>query len=123
MALQLDLTLLQHPSVLLLVALLSIYLIYSSYVSYRLEQTRGAIKAQHGCREPRPSPYWWDIYGFFNLYKMVMAARAHRLLEFWEQRFEKFGSTYSTQRRGIRMIATKDPENIKAVLVTKFDDW
>ena len=68
-------------------------------------------------------PFWWDFFGWYGLYNMVKAIRAKRLLDFWEDRFDQFGATYSTLRAGIRFIATKDPENMKAVLVTKFDDW
>lgn len=115
---------LRNPPVLLLVAVGVIYLAYYSYTKLNLRRRRKAFIAQHGCKEPTTEmPYRWDVFGFVQLYNMLQAIKANRLLEYWEERFDLYGPTYSTMRNGVRMIATKDPENIKAVLATKFDDW
>jgi hypothetical protein len=38
-------------------------------------------------------------------------------------RFEKYGTTYGAYMLGNSLIATMDPENVKAVLSTKFADF
>ena len=49
-------------------------------------------------------------------------------LKFWHKNFQRFGkpqNRYTTEARtaGLRIVFTADPENIKAILATQFNDF
>lgn len=59
-----------------------------------------------------------------SFYKETMQAfREHRLLELIQRRHEAAGYTYQTTTLGSRVINTSEPENIKAILATNFEDY
>jgi hypothetical protein len=49
--------------------------------------------------------------------------RNHRNLEYFDNMFKSFGSTFKVGLLGNLMHVTCDPENIKAILATNFNDW
>ena len=59
-----------------------------------------------------------------SFYKETMQAfREHRLLELIQKRHEAAGYTYQTRTLGSHVINTSEPENIKAILATRFEDY
>lgn len=61
-------------------------------------------------------------------YRGVAAAIRHKNLEFWEWLFTSFGTaaspyTVEAQVGPQRFIFTAEPENIKAILATQFEDY
>jgi len=61
-------------------------------------------------------------------YRGVTAAIRHKNLEFWEWLFTSFGTvgspyTVEAQVGPQRFIFTAEPENIKAILATQFEDY
>ncbi len=76
---------------------------------------------------PFPSPHIPPA-GLDLTYRGVTAAIRHRNLEFWEWLFTSFGTagspyTVEAQVGPQRFIFTAEPENIKAILATQFDDY
>lgn len=59
-----------------------------------------------------------------HLFKEAKAAvESHKGLQNNVDRFAKFGNTYSAEMIGKKLIMTIDPENVKALLATSFDDF
>jgi cytochrome P450 len=66
--------------------------------------------------------------GFDLLYKIVTSSLRHDQLGFWYEGFRKFGHaqnpwTVEMKIGRQRLILTADPENIKAILATQFNDY
>lgn len=59
-----------------------------------------------------------------SYYRETMQAhKEHRLLELIRARHEAGGYTFQSQTMGRHVISTSEPENIKAMLATKFEDY
>lgn len=79
-----------------------------------------------GLRAPRRSaklPYGLDL-----MYEAISRALRHDGLSFWLNNFKNFGNpnnpyTVEASIGGDRLILTADPENIKAILATQFQDY
>jgi hypothetical protein len=66
--------------------------------------------------------------GLDTLYKVVTSSLRHDQLGFWLEGFKDFGSpgnpwTVEAKIGGQRLVLTADPENIKAILATQFNDY
>lgn len=63
-------------------------------------------------------------FGFRNVYKVTQAIRAGELPRFALARYKRLGHpTLKLQVAGSQIIVTKDPENIKAILSTQFNQF
>lgn len=111
-----------YQSLLASIGLTIVWAAYSIFNSLDSVRRRRAAQVQYGCG-PLFQPTPWDFSGFYGLYKAMTAAGEHRLLQYWEDNYKKWGPTHGSIRRGKVLITTKEPENFKAVLATKFDDW
>ncbi|GAB7365595.1 hypothetical protein MBLNU230_g6665t2 [Neophaeotheca triangularis] len=115
-------TLLQHPRLLLLTLLLLAISTHHIRTQSTLSHDRETLTAAHGCKPPqkvRPEPI-----GFLFLWKIISAARKKQMLQFFHRDLQGPNSTkvqYSWQF-GLGVF-TNDPENIKHLLVTGFEDW
>ncbi len=108
--------------------LLSLAIIIPTTISYfvtRLERwfTSRKFLQIHGSELPvklsKVSPPQGDSF-----YKETMQVfRQHRLLELIQRRHEAAGYTYQTTTLGSHVINTSEPENIKAILATSFEDY
>lgn len=99
------------------------WLSYFVYANVRLERQRHAFKAQHGCQPPASVFKHLDPFGWVAMYEMIDAARNYRLLDYWHNEHKIRGPTYISRTVSRTVISTVDPENIKCVLATRFDDW
>jgi cytochrome P450 len=81
----------------------------------RLKRLGGARAKAYGKTFP---------FGIRFVYSAVKAARAHTNLDFWRIKFAAIGGyTGETTILGQRIVSTADPENIKAILATQFNDY
>ncbi|KAK3997011.1 cytochrome P450 [Cladorrhinum sp. PSN332] len=78
---------------------------------------------QLGCGPVPVHPAKDPILGLDTLLSALRANSSHRLLDWFADRTRLCGKTYYGQTLGEWIIMTSDPDNIKAVLSTNFDDW
>lgn len=81
------------------------------------------FKKRHGCKEPRLLPE----DGIFNLRMLKAVLQAKKegtMAEFVQERFNIVDSlTLKLELAKVPVLITKDPENVKAVLATQFNDF
>ena len=77
----------------------------------------------HGCEEPARLPQSERIIGYGNFKLQVALAKAKTILPYGLRRFDEVGDTYSMVAMGRKLIVTRDPENVKAILATNFKDF
>lgn len=70
----------------------------------------------------------WLPFGIDLIYDAVQHAKRHENLQFWDKNFMKYGNKHNPYSAevttgGQRIIFTADPENIKAILATQFNDY
>lgn len=94
--------------------LLVVYIGLNQVKNYVLLKRSGASKAPH--RGDR-------ILGWKNLWVILRAQASGTLPEFTKDRFEGKMKTFRSFIAGRASINTKDPENIKAILATQFNDF
>lgn len=114
----------QHPTTagLIFVTLISLASYYA-YSQYHLNHTRRAFKLRHGCQPQTSTLTGIGPFGLVNLYKIIKAKNNKQFLEFFHRRHAELGTTYINENLSRRLVITNDPENIKAALATKFEDW
>ncbi|KAI1134314.1 cytochrome P450 [Hypoxylon sp. FL0543] len=97
-------------------------------ITYTQTPLRGAYRcytemARHGCK-PLPS-FPKDPVGVRFLLDAKRLIKSNTLLQGWSQLFVKLGHTFQHRtfpNPGVT-IATDEPDNVRAVLSTRFDDW
>ncbi|KAK8090353.1 hypothetical protein PG997_005314 [Apiospora hydei] len=94
-----------------------------THLSLRAEHLYYVNMAKHGCAPPKRIRN--DPMGVRYLLSTASAARQNVLLERRSELLHKMGHTYRNQMfpEWTMTISTDEPENIKAVLATRFDDW
>ncbi|KAK7978423.1 cytochrome P450 [Apiospora saccharicola] len=103
--------------------------------SVNLYLARRRFKQQHGCQPVRSWFYNRDpILGLDAIYNMLQRSKAGTVLEWIHWRNRTYGPTFGT-RMGMHLpswmggsasgyaFSTTDPENIKAVLASRFKDY
>lgn len=108
-------------SIPLFVALGAFALLLFRYLFNRIQNYRFA-KA-HGCQKPAQIPQAERIIGYGSFKQQVALLKAKKVLDSAKQRFEEFGNTYSVVTLGTKLVVTREPENIKAMLATNFKDF
>ncbi|KAL6238504.1 hypothetical protein BDW75DRAFT_201469 [Aspergillus navahoensis] len=103
---------------LLLGALCIAFLILRS-IHHRLQRRRNAKR--WGCQPPVRVPSgFFGIPPFLNLTK---ALRKGRVVEYITEEYFKYGWTFKQSMLGRTGISTIEPENLKALLATQFNDF
>jgi hypothetical protein len=68
-------------------------------------------------------PHRDPILGTDWIFDMAKALKAYRILEVWDGFIASIGHTFWYQSVGSWGLVTDDPENLKAMLSTNFEDW
>ncbi|KAH6876755.1 cytochrome P450 CYP584G1 [Thelonectria olida] len=89
----------------------------SWYVGYR------KFRRSHGCRPLRRAPQWDPFLGLDHFYRQAQAARRNKLLYYIQDWFRAVGPTFGVDLLGDYLIFTDEPQNIHAMLATKFSDF
>ncbi|KAF2708526.1 cytochrome P450 52A1 [Pleomassaria siparia CBS 279.74] len=85
---------------------------------------RRALIKQHGCLPPRKVKQRDPILGIDLFLSNIKAYKEHRLLAFWQSALTDYNAhTLMVTILGQTIYFTDDPENVKTMLATKFDDW
>ena len=100
--------------------LFMLYLIASHITTSRARQR--VIKS-NGCKLAAQLPHKDPFFGIDAIREALRAAKAKTFLEFKRKHYELYGSTFSFPFSTLFAISTIEPENIKALLSTKFEDY
>ncbi|KAL0931150.1 cytochrome P450 [Colletotrichum truncatum] len=85
---------------------------------------RRRLAREHGCLPPQNQSIGGDpIIGLSLVLETVRRARQNEYLRLGHERFRKFGTTYVNKRLLYETVSTIDPENVKEVLGTSFQDF
>lgn len=108
----------------LAVALVALFLARRAYWETTTGARRRALKKQHGCLSPKHIPTKDPILGLDKLFSNLKAYKEHRQLEAWGHELK--GNNAHTIMLSIlcqTIFLTDDPDNVKTMLATEFDDW
>ncbi|KAI9372755.1 cytochrome P450 [Aspergillus egyptiacus] len=106
------------PAVILFgAACLALFLL--QLVQQRIQQRRLAKKL--GCQPPFVAPT--GIYGIPTFLQLAKAAKENRWVELIASRYGQYSTTFQQTVLGVKAISTIDPENLKALLATQFNDF
>ncbi|KAF2436084.1 cytochrome P450 [Tothia fuscella] len=102
--------------------LLGSYIAYSYTTSFLSSRKIDALGGRASKRTSR-IPLGLDL-----VYEAITHSNRNELLQFWLRGFQKYGNptnpwTLESAIAGDRFLLTADPENIKAILATQFNDY
>jgi len=99
--------------------LTAVYFEYSIIQRYLFERRAVAL----GCQPAKWYPHKDPVLGL-DLFRDTMAAlKANRLQARLTERFRQFGETYWCRLLGSSLVMTNEPENVKMILSTHFEDF
>jgi cytochrome P450 len=81
------------------------------------------LSYQNGCLPPKSFPLWDKVFGLDHLFELNRALKEHKLLALQLSNFRKYGNTFFRKSMGRNFIATIEPENVKTILATQFEDF
>lgn len=93
--------------------------LFQSLCDYQLSHT-------HGCKPPPTYPHKDGYLGLHHVFSLLKAKKENRLPTEFSELFNTTGRDVHTLGHyilGKKSYWTRDPENIKAVLSSKFSDW
>jgi cytochrome P450 len=109
---------------------LALLFLASALLFYRICQAivlhfkRQAFKKEHGCKEAKTKyPLKDPFFGIDLIIDTIKNAKKHRHLEGTWKRYEKHGTTFTSRLVTSPTVFTIDPENIKTMLATRFEDF
>ncbi|EHK18878.1 uncharacterized protein TRIVIDRAFT_210109 [Trichoderma virens Gv29-8] len=77
----------------------------------------------NGCKLAAVYPHRDPILGLDMLSISVKALKEYRLLQLWDDLLKTYNGTYWFSSMGKWMLITSEPENLKTLLSTRFEDW
>jgi hypothetical protein len=89
------------------------------YGKYKYE----AGMRKNGCKPGIVYKHRDPILGTDYISAVMKAMKENKGAEFWDEKFKTVGDTYRLHILGESVLMTNEPENVKAILATKFDDW
>lgn len=85
---------------------------------------RGKFMKKHGCKPISKIVYTWEPFlGLDYMYKCVQNAKRGYYMRFQRSRFQEYGTTFAIRRSLFDTLHTVDPENIKFILATGFENY
>ena len=97
-------------------------LAYLVYIKILRQREVSAFGRKHGCLKPPSSPKSGYI-GWRELLDIHTKLKAKKLLEEQVRKYAMIGNTYTVSVLTQTVILTIEPENIKAILANRFDDF
>ena len=108
----------------LAIALIALFLTRKVYWESTTGARRRALAKEHGCLPAKRAPAKDPLLGIDWFFNNLKSFREHRLLEFWQSGLrDNNAHTLTLLMFGQRLYITDEPENVKTLLATKFDDW
>lgn len=105
--------------VLVLAGALFLTLVVANYLQNIIYHRRNAKRLNCAPVVQGPS----DIFGIRPFYRLAQAVREKRWVEYIANQYAINGHTFGQNVLGRKMVSTIEPENIKAVLATQFNDF
>lgn len=106
------------PPILLLGAVFVAFLFLQN-IHRRLQRRRYAKK--WGCQPPPVART--GIYGIRAFLDLSKAMKETRMVEYIHERYNEHGYTFGQSMFGRSAVSTAEPENLKAILATQFNDF
>lgn len=101
-----------------------IYVSVSAYKKLLLAASRRKMKLEHNCQPSHHHLAFMDpIFGLDRIYEALKAGKEKRSMEMMQNRYHKYGKTFTGKLMMVNFISSTEPENIKTVLSTKFRDF
>jgi hypothetical protein len=103
----------------------AICLFFTYYLYSRLARivADSRFRKAYSCLPPKQYPQAERLLGLGLFLQRLKDGKNNKLLPRSIQRFETTGNTFSFVLMGETMFATIEPENIKAILATQFEDF
>ncbi|KAL8777852.1 MAG: hypothetical protein Q9194_002328 [Teloschistes cf. exilis] len=89
----------------------------------RIYTSRRKRISENGCEPPAKYPFWDPIFGLDVIYDAIRSVKRKTFLSEKQSHYEVYGNTHSSRLTTFPVISTIEPDNIKAVLSTKFKDF
>ncbi len=105
--------------VLVLAGALLLTLLVANYIQNIIHHRRNAKRLN--CRPIVQGPT--DIFGIRPFYRLAQAVREKRWVEYIAGQYANNGHTFGQNVLGRKIVSTIEPENVKAVLATQFNDF
>ena len=99
------------------------YAAYSIIQNITRRLVRSRFVKQHGCKVPARHPLKDPLFGIDGIRAAFRAIASKTFLEQVENQYKEYGNTFSSRRATFDIIYTVEPENIKTILSTKFEDY
>jgi hypothetical protein len=105
-------------------SLACLYLVlYKSWLNYRKHITQDEIKRAAGCQPAVGYPHCERILGLDLLWISIKSLRNHTFLETTKEMLYRGRNTVEYLVLGNTAVITVEPENIKTILSSKFQDF
>ena len=104
---------------------LGLVILISAFVARRIATHLAAarFKRKHGCKPEHKLPQFERIIGYGLYRTQVNATKEKKILEVGYKRYQDNGITWSGSFMGKTFFNTIDPENVKAILASNFNDF
>jgi len=96
---------------------------YYVYSTYKVSAAKAEFCRKHGCQEMKRLPQSERILGLAALFEVRGVEKSHRVLDYFTEKLAQHGPTFSVQILLNNIMLTSDPENIKTILATQFQDY
>jgi hypothetical protein len=116
----------RSPSVLAIFVLSGVYVFYSLVNRLISYQRHSRFIRENGCKSYAKYPHKDPVFGFDLFKENIKLSKEGGIWREFENRYHKVNggvNTFSQLLLGEEVINTAEPENIKAILATKFKDF
>ncbi|KAF2689735.1 putative P450 monooxygenase [Lentithecium fluviatile CBS 122367] len=106
------------------IGLVTLFAVHRIYWEATTGSRQRAIAKQHGCLPPKRRPGGGPCLGIGYLFENLKAFREHRICQAWTQLLrDENVHTMDISLLGQTILLTDDPENVKTMLTTDFNNW
>ena len=99
------------------------FIVYQVFLHISIYRVRQELIKQHGCKPCAKYPHKDPFFGIDALRDTTRAFRSNTFLKHSRNLYELHGYTFSSRLSTTDIINTIEPENIKALSTTKFEDF
>jgi cytochrome P450 len=101
------------------VAFLALRIVRSAWTSL----SNATSARRQGCKPALVYPHKDPLLGLDFFLAAVKSLKSYTILDSFVQNFRDIGNTFWVLSLGRWMLLTNEPENVKAIMALKFDDW